>query len=216
MEDSSMKRTRFPRAYSGWKPGIVTMVFAAVLFVGCGGAEEAAISDEDQRAAEEKARRATERLIGTLMGEVLESIKKVGLAATVTHCADRAQELSMAVGSEEGVTIRRVTEKTRNPLDAPDTHERRILSHFAAMAQSGELDASTVHVAVVREKGRSTLRFLKPITIRKPCLGCHGPIDTISPEVRQALHSNYPSDLATGYNEGDLRGAVSVLVPLDE
>ncbi|MFZ1728880.1 MAG: DUF3365 domain-containing protein [Bacteroidota bacterium] len=211
-----MKPCGFSGRFSGLSQGVVAIAFALFLSAGCGGGNESAVSDESRDAAEGRAKRATEKLIGRLMGEVQKSVKEVGLARTVTHCSNRAQELSTLVGAEESVVIRRVTEKPRNPLDAPDTFERRILAQFAAMAQRGAMDESTVHVEVVRENGRLNLRFLKPITIRKACLGCHGPADSITPEVRQALRDNYPSDLATGYAEGDLRGAVSVLVTLEE
>jgi hypothetical protein len=220
-EGFSMDRKGLPRKGTGWKGWAMTtaltvMVLTVIVFAGCGGADEAAVSMETRNAAEGRAKRATEKLTGTLMGEVQKKIEEVGLAGTVTHCASRAQELSTLIGTEEGVVIRRVTEKTRNPLDAPDSYERRILSLFDAMARRGEINASTVHVEVVRENGISMLRFLKPITIKKACLGCHGPKDSITPEVRQTLRENYPSDMATGYNEGDLRGAVSVLVKLEE
>ncbi len=204
------------RSRGGWGQIVKVGVVALIISSGCGGGDTAMDAADEHSAAVGKAKRATEKLIGKLMGEVQKSIKEVGLAGTVTHCANRAQELGTLVGAEEGVVIRRVTEKTRNPLDAPDTFERRIITRFAVMAQRGELDASTVHMEVVKENDREMLRYFKPITIKKPCLGCHGPAESIAPEVRQALRKHYPSDRATGYSVGDLRGIVSVIVPLDE
>ncbi|MBE0645908.1 MAG: DUF3365 domain-containing protein [Bacteroidetes bacterium] len=205
-----------PRTRLGWKRGIWTVALSLLVLAACGGSNDAAEANKIRTDAEATARRATEKLTGTLMGEVQKSIKERGLAGTVTHCSNRAQELSTLVGAEEGVVIRRVTEKTRNPVDAPDVFERRVLAHFAQLAQRGEIDASTAYVEVVREDDREMLRFLKPITIKKPCLGCHGPSTSLADDVRQAIHEQYPSDLATGYSEGDLRGAVSVSVPLGE
>lgn len=189
--------------------------FVAAFLAGCGAGDDAAASRDVRDAAEGKARRATERLVGTLMGEVQKSIKENGLAGTVTHCASRAQELSTLIGVEEGVTIRRVTEKTRNPVDAPDTYERRILAQFAEMARNKQITPTTAHVEVVTHEGRNVLRFLKPVMIGKTCLGCHGSADSIPADVGAALRAHYPSDLATGYADGELRGAVSVVVPLE-
>jgi hypothetical protein len=45
------------------------------------------------------------------------------------------------------------------------------------------------------------------------CLQCHGTADTIAPEVRQAIETLYPNDLATGYTVGELRGLIRVTVP---
>ncbi|MBR9977722.1 MAG: DUF3365 domain-containing protein [Bacteroidetes bacterium] len=190
------------------------ILFLLLLMTGCGGGDQTTDMTAEREAAEAQARRATERLVGTLMGEVQQSIRADGLAGAVSHCATRAQELSHIVGEEEGVKIRRVTGKTRNPLDAPDNYEKIILSRFEAMTASGELNPTTVHSEVMETDGRRVLRFLKPIVIRKNCLGCHGGADDIPEDVKAQLREYYPSDQATGYREGELRGAVSVLVPL--
>ncbi len=209
-----MKLADLPSIRPGWSWRLAAFLFLSLITAGCSGGD-ASVSEGDRDAAESTARRAVDKLVGTLMGEVQKSVREHGLASAVDHCASRAQELSTLIGAEEGVTIRRVTEKTRNPVDAPDSYERRILAQFAAMAQRGEISASTVHAEVVTGNAGRTLRYLKPIMVMKQCLGCHGSPDSIAEDVRSALRQHYPSDLATGYGEGDLRGAVSVLVPLD-
>jgi hypothetical protein len=40
------------------------------------------------------------------------------------------------------------------------------------------------------------------------CLQCHG--EALAPEVTQALAARYPDDRATGFREGQLRGALSI------
>ena len=47
------------------------------------------------------------------------------------------------------------------------------------------------------------------------CLTCHGPVEAIPPEVRAVLRKRYPSDQATGYSVGDLRGAAWAEVRAD-
>jgi hypothetical protein len=214
-EDTEMKRMNGSFGGGLRIRAIAAVFFTAAVFIGCGGGDDAAGAREARDAAEAKARRATERMVGTLMGEVQKSIKENGLAGTVTHCASRAQELSTIVGVEEGVTIRRVTEKTRNPINAPDTYERRILSQFAEMARNKQIVPATAHVEIVNHEGRNVLRYIKPIMIGKTCLGCHGSPESIPEDVRAELRTFYPTDLATGYAENDLRGAVSVIVPMD-
>lgn len=204
-------------------PGGLPRRFAPALLLaftislaGCSGGGEGSDARADRDAAEQKARQATQRLVSTLMGEVQKHVKEHGLAGTVTHCSSRAQELSTLIGAEEGVEIRRVTEKTRNPVDAPDAFERRVLARFAELAQQDAIEPATAHVEVVKKDGREVLRFLKPVTVMKNCLGCHGTPEQIPQDVQQALRAQYPNDLATGYAVGDLRGAVSVIVPLGE
>jgi hypothetical protein len=57
-----------------------------------------------------------------------------------------------------------------------------------------------------------TLRLLRPIVMGEPCLACHGPVEGINPRVLELIRAAYPEDLAVGYQAGDLRGAVSVLL----
>ena len=72
-----------------------------------------------------------------------------------------------------------------------------------------------VVVCEVTDDGARNLRYLRPIVVKAPCLKCHGPSESIDPEVRAILEESYPEDLAVGYAEGDFRGAVSVVVNLD-
>ncbi|HCF96715.1 MAG TPA: hypothetical protein DEW46_16805, partial [Verrucomicrobia bacterium] len=48
------------------------------------------------------------------------------------------------------------------------------------------------------------------------CVACHGPEEQIQPDVLAAIRAHYPNDRATGFQPGDLRGAISVEVPLDQ
>ncbi len=62
--------------------------------------------------------------------------------------------------------------------------------------------------------GSSFYRYYRPLKVGKVCLTCHGPVETLDPELRKTLKELYPEDRATGYRAGDLRGVVSVtLVP---
>jgi hypothetical protein len=47
------------------------------------------------------------------------------------------------------------------------------------------------------------------------CLSCHGPVDTLDPELREALAQRFPDDEATGYQLGELRGAYVAELPGD-
>ena len=103
----------------------------------------------------------------------------------------------------------------RNPADSPDAYETEVLRQFEALKAQGALTRETEHVAVVDEQGKPFLRYLKPITIAAPlCLTCHGQPEEIAPEVQEKLQTLYSGDQATGYRLHDLRGAVSVAIPL--
>ena len=182
-----------------------------ILFSACGGGDDIA----DRQAAEQRAETAAKELVGTLLGEVQRAMKAGGPAAAVRTCAEKAQPLTDKVAGAHGVTLRRVTDRARNPLDTPDTYEAAVLSRFQEMADAGTLETGTLHSEVVTMDGRKALRYMKPITIKKPCLACHAPAESLKPDVRDAIAEQYPDDQATGYAAGDLRGAISVIVPLE-
>ena len=49
---------------------------------------------------------------------------------------------------------------------------------------------------------------MKAIRVSAPCLTCHG--SEIEQDIQDELKKLYPEDKATGYQAGDLRGALSV------
>jgi hypothetical protein len=70
------------------------------------------------------------------------------------------------------------------------------------------------YMAVVDEENEKVLRYMRPLMVAPLCLNCHGPKETIKPEVRKVLSDRYPEDQATGFRDGDLRGAISVKISL--
>ena len=53
--------------------------------------------------------------------------------------------------------------------------------------------------------------YMRAIRINTPlCLQCHGPKEDLAPEVLDRLGALYADDRATGFSEGDLRGAFVV------
>src|SRR5690606_22166510 len=125
--------------------------------------------------------------------------------------ADTAQ-LRTAAHASGGVYVRRVSDRVRNPVNAPDPAERRDLERLATLHREGRLPADTAYLD--RSGDAPALHYLRPIVVAPACLACHGPRQEIAPEVRAILQERYPADAATGYRAGDLRGAVSVRVSL--
>jgi hypothetical protein len=54
-------------------------------------------------------------------------------------------------------------------------------------------------------------RYLRAIVMQSVCLACHG--TTLAPEIATAIAREYPQDAATGFETGELRGAVTVRWP---
>lgn len=100
-----------------------------------------------------------------------------------------------------GLSLKQTSDKYRNPLNQPDAFEKTVLAKFAAPGwEKGKGYAETV-----TRDGKKVLRYLQPLYIAAPCLSCHG-------DKKGEL--DVAGRAKEGYREGELRGAVSVTVPL--
>lgn len=183
----------------------------AILVLAVAGAVAVGAGADAEVAALTRARELTDRLTGALMPRLQQEITAHGTAAALTTCAEVAQPLTVEAAGE-GASLRRVSLRARNPADTPDEFERRVLEELAAQHAQGVLPPER-HEIVAGPEGRE-LRYFKPIVIQPLCLRCHGEAASLEPEVRARLAELYPHDVAVGYRPGDLRGAVSVRIPL--
>jgi len=159
----------------------------------------------------EKARQAADALTGELIETLGHELGTGGPVGAVKVCAEMAPQIA-ASHSVDGVTVRRVTLRVRNPQDTPDEYERGVLVDLEAKLAEGALPKEIAEV--VTDDAGARLRYLRPLVIKGTCLNCHGDVESMDPELRTLLEERYPEDQAVGYQEGDLRGAVSVTVDL--
>lgn len=157
------------------------------------------------------ARHVADTMTADLRARVFAELQRGGPAAAMAVCADSAQAVT-ARYARDGVYVRRVSARYRNPANEPDALENEWLLRLHSLRAAGALPAEVVDT--VAEQAGSVLRYLRPVLIAEPCLTCHGDRAGMQPEVLQLLAERYPDDRATGYRPNDLRGAVSVRVPL--
>jgi hypothetical protein len=155
-----------------------------------------------------RARTAADDLGRDLMGLLTSELQRGGPEAAIAVCADSAQRRT-ARHSAEGIMVRRVGTRIRNPANRPDAVETAALQSFAAALAAGRVPGDTAF-GFEAPDGAREVRFLRPIRVAQPCLACHGPPASFSPAVRGLLSARYPQDEAVGYQVGDLRGAISV------
>jgi hypothetical protein len=156
-----------------------------------------------------RARAAGDALTGELRDVLAAELAAGGPERAVRVCSEVAPAIAER-HSVDGITVRRVTSRTRNPASAPDEAELAGLRLLQERHGSGDMPGELIEV-VAADGGRE-LHYLRPILVAEPCLACHG--DALDPAVRALIRERYPHDTAVGYRAGDLRGAVSVRVPL--
>ena len=108
-----------------------------------------------------------------------------GRIFTMRNPATMTGELSDLTDKKTGVKFNITSLKLINPNNAPDPFEQKALRLFEqGKKQIWEID---------RTGPMPRFRFMKPLTIEKPCLKCHESL---------------------GYKIGDIRGGISVSVPI--
>lgn len=161
-----------------------------------------------------RSREAATALLSGLRQVLMKQMAAGGPVRAVTVCADTAQMLGASIRTDRGVTVRRVSTRWRNPANAPDPWETSALERFAALQAEGELHERTEFTEVLGPDSARVFRYLRPIMVQEMCLSCHGDRSLMKHFIATVLQERYPADRAVGYAAGELRGAVSVTLPL--
>jgi hypothetical protein len=159
-----------------------------------------------------EARQVSDDLSNKVRDLLFQELKGGGPAGAVRVCSEVAQEVTQEFRTRTGHSVRRVSIKYRNLKDIPDDYEHKKLEAFDLLNRQKNLGTEYFHV--VEEGGREYLRYMRPLVIAPLCLTCHGTKEQIPAEVKAILLGKYPDDRATDYNDGDLRGAISVKIGL--
>lgn len=135
-----------------------------------------------------------------LVGNLTKQISENGAEKALEFCNVNAIPLTQKLEAENGVMVKRVSDKNRYPENAANATELKIIEQFKTqLAKKEELKATM-------ENGV----FYAPITTNAMCLQCHGSEKEIKPEVLAKIKSFYPNDKALGYKENELRGLMVI------
>lgn len=136
-----------------------------------------------------------------LSGELKAAMERGGVAEAVGYCNLNATGISESVGQKYNATIKRVTDKPRNPANAANAQE------LAQMEKWRGILASNTGQVITSEETSTERHFYMPIRIDAFCTTCHGiPGETLTTDNQAIIAAKYPEDKATGYSAGDLRG----------
>ncbi len=106
------------------------------------------------------------------------------------------------VNTRAEIKVKQTSLQVRNAeMDTPDEFEKRHLNDYQT-TKSEEVVAERSLIG-----GREYYRYMKPLKVKQACLKCHGdPAGEID-------ISGYPKE---GYKLGEIRGAISVALPIEE
>jgi PAS domain S-box-containing protein len=122
------------------------------------------------------------------------------------------QVVSTRIGSliaeDLGYTIRQISERYRNPKNAPDPQELAILQDFYLKPETQESHRVTTVDNV------PIFRYLRPFLVEESCLHCHGEPSAAPAFLREMFPD--PTEQSFHYRIGEVIGAVSISIPMDK
>lgn len=136
-----------------------------------------------------------------LMGK----IQKEGTLAALKFCNIKAFPLTDSMSIVHKATIKRVSDKPRNPKNAANNIENGYINIFK---EDTRLLKESKPIVV---ESLENVEVYYPIKTNNMCLQCHGkPGEEIKSSTLTQIHKLYPQDLAFGYSENQVRGIWSV------
>lgn len=194
--------------------GNVSCWFLLVLLtVSCGDQTPAR---PDELLVKERGRKEVGELKMRLKGQLQEAMEAGGPLAAISLCKVSASDLTAAnKDTGSGITLRRTSSRVRNPGNAPDATDRKVLEIFQTAKDSGSEFPAEHLEWLPNPKGTGEAAvYYQPLLIQPLCLNCHGEKEQMKPAVVELLGQLYPEDQATGYQAGNFRGLVRVDIPV--
>ena len=164
-----------------------------------------ALGATQQEQLQQEARALVQQFVGQLKPQLEQAMREGGPTRAIVVCADAAPTIADSLSNSSGWQVRRVSLQQRNASRAvPDKWERAVLQQFDTSAAAGE-NPMDLHVG---ELQGTRYRYMQAQGAQAICLTCHG--ENLAQPVIDALRQYYPDDMATGYQLGQVRGAISL------
>jgi len=142
---------------------------------------------------------ATKKVLGK---NLMTAIQQKGTIDALEFCNVQAMPLTDSMTVHYNATVKRVSDRNRNPNNKANAEELFYIDHFKNLA------ANRADIKPVVLEKTTKIQFYYPIETNSMCLQCHG--TKLKPEVSKQILKLYPNDLAVGYNENEIRGIWSI------
>ncbi|MBL9207411.1 MAG: DUF3365 domain-containing protein [Opitutaceae bacterium] len=157
--------------------------------------------------------KAINRVAMTLVNEVNAAVAKNGADKAIDFCHLKALPMTgqIITGMPRITAVKRTSLRLRNPANAPDAHEKVALARVEHDIEDGNPPRLLMQ-RIDRPGKKPEWRLYRPMAVAPQCLTCHGPSESLSPELRARLAERYPDDKALNYTAGQWRGLIRVSI----
>jgi len=141
-----------------------------------------------------------------LGGLLKQKLEIDGPSGAFEFCSEVAMPTTKKIADENNVSIKRVSEKLRNPINTPDELDMKALKEYAKYKS----EAEAPKFLVLKDDKSGAVRFYEPMYTVGMCLTCHGKPVNMSAGVKSLIEKKYPSDKAVGYEAEQFRGLITI------
>ncbi len=194
--------------------GMTRIVSALVAYIAVIFWIPANVAAEDLEDRIVTSRAAVKSLAKNLKGYLTAALgASIPVEEKLFMCKVGASEAASQEVDDRQFSVGRTSLRVRNPENAPDEWERAILEKFQVRKDAGEKISDLEHAEMVGANGHLRFRYMKAIPVGQVCVMCHGKV--LDREVIAALAKIYPDDQARGFGIGEIRGAFTVIQPIN-
>jgi hypothetical protein len=136
-----------------------------------------------------------------ISGELQKALANGDIEHALRYCNEHAYPITDSLAIANQVSIKRVSNKNRNPRNKADKMEEFLIKGFGNDLNEG---INLTPKLVLKD---DSVIYYKPIITQGLCLNCHGtPGKEISFSNDSLIQALYPRDKAVGYEVNQLRG----------
>jgi len=179
---------------------IAVLIALGFLIISCNkkSKEETTLISEERKETIQKYALEAKGVLGK---NLMNVINTQGTEKAIEFCSTKAIVLTDSVSKTVNATLRRVSDKSRNPINRANNSETAFINELKHKISKGE------KLTPKFSESESEITGYFPIETNALCLQCHGSKDSdIAPSVLKKIKLLYPKDEATGYKKNQIRG----------
>ena len=171
------------------------------LLFACGGKETSQTSEKIDSTYVIRGNTIAKISFETISAELKEALQSGGIEHALQYCNVNAYPITDSISVANQVSIRRVSNKNRNPRNKADKMEEFLIKGFG---NDLNVEKELTPRLVLKE---DSVIFYKAIILQPMCLTCHGqPEKELAFQTDSLIRTLYPKDKAIGYQVNQVRG----------